>query len=37
MTKKKKIIISASSVTAGLLLAVLLGLILTGYFIGYIH
>lgn len=35
MTKKKKIIISVSSVTAGLLLSVLLGLILTGYLIGW--
>ncbi len=33
MTKKKKAIIISSSVAAGLLIAVLLGLILTGYFV----
>ena len=35
MTKKKKVIIGVSSGVAFLLVAILLGLILTGYFVGW--
>lgn len=35
MSKKKKAIVISSSVVVGLLIAILLGLILTGYFVGW--
>ena len=35
MTKKKKIAVTAAAVAAGLLIAVLLGLVLTGYYVGW--